>query len=56
MLGKKKWCGSAPKTPDLKLNHLIFLKADAEADEENRKLRITKTPRRDARECGEKNL
>jgi len=52
MMGKKKWCGPGPKSADLKLHHLNFLKVAAEPDEENRKIRVAKTPRRDAAMCG----
>lgn len=52
MLGKKKWCNASPKRVDLKLDHLEFLKATPEPDEDNRNLRVAKTPRRDAAMCG----
>lgn len=52
MMGKKKWCGTGPKSLDLKLHHLNFQKVAAEPDEENRKIRVAKTPRRDAAMCG----
>jgi len=52
MLGKKKWYNASPKRVDLKLDHLEFLKATSEPDEDNRKARVAKTPRRDAAICG----
>lgn len=52
MLGKKKWCNASPKSADLKLHHLSFLKAGLEKDEDNRRIRVAKTPRRDAAMCG----
>lgn len=52
MLGKKKWCSNRPRSTDLKLHHLNFLKPEAEPDEDNRSLRVSKTPRRDFALCG----
>lgn len=51
MLGKKNWRSPSPRTPDLRLHHLDFLKAPTEPDEDNRKIRVSKTPRRDAALC-----
>mmetsp|Transcript_101494 Transcript_101494/g.185897 ORF Transcript_101494/g.185897 Transcript_101494/m.185897 type:complete len:303 (-) Transcript_101494:66-974(-) len=62
MLGRKKWAGDINADPstlaerppkgDVRLHHLRYLKAEPEPDEETWKLRVGKTPRRDAAECG----
>lgn len=62
MMGKKKWAGDINPDPstlaerppkgDVRLHHLRYLKAKPEPDEEIWKLRVGKTPRRDAKECG----
>lgn len=63
MLGKKNWSGTINADPstlavrppegDVRLHHLRYLKVEPEPDEDNWKLRVGKTPRRDADECGE---
>eukprot|EP00933_Yihiella_yeosuensis_P013019 TRINITY_DN12263_c2_g1_i1.p1 TRINITY_DN12263_c2_g1~~TRINITY_DN12263_c2_g1_i1.p1 ORF type:complete len:334 (+),score=37.93 TRINITY_DN12263_c2_g1_i1:73-1002(+) len=60
MLGKKTWNDSRARDPlahppseggDAKLYQLHFLKVESQPDEGNRKLRMSKTPRRDEKKC-----
>lgn len=52
MLGKKTWSRATRKSADLKLQQLHYLKPGLYPDEENRLLRVSKTPRTDAARCG----
>jgi len=51
MLGKKKWCNASPRTADLHLRHLDYLRVSPEVDDANLRSVRSKTPRRDAALC-----